>query len=474
VNIDLKDNAMENILSFIESNHDRYLAELKELLAIPSVSSQTERKPEMRRAAEWLKNHMSNIGLRNIQILETKGHPVVYADWLGASGKPTILVYGHYDVQPEDPVDLWKSPPFEATIREDNIYARGASDDKGQIFIHLKAIEAYLKNTGALPVNIKIIFEGEEEVGSEHLGEFISEHKDLLKADVITISDSGIFAKGVPSLTYALRGLCYMEVEVTGPNGDLHSGSFGGSVHNPIQALTEMIASLHDKNGRITVKGMYDDVRPLTKTERAAFKKLPWSDAKYARSLGLKKLYGEKGFTTLERLWARPTLECNGIWGGYIGEGAKTVLPSKAYAKISMRLVPDQSSKKIAKLFEKHLKSIAPATVSVKVNNLHGGEPAITPIDSAGVKAAVYALEKGFGKKPLYQREGGSIPIVVDFKKILGIDSVLLGFGLPDENAHAPNEFLNLNNFFCGIKTVVHYYNELPNLWKKTPAKNHK
>jgi acetylornithine deacetylase/succinyl-diaminopimelate desuccinylase-like protein len=462
---------MEKILSYIESNHERYLTELKELLAIPSVSSQTERQPEMRRTAEWLKNHMMNIGLQNIQILETAGHPVVYADWLGAPGKPTILVYGHYDVQPEDPVDLWKTPPFEATIRGENLYARGASDDKGQIFIHLKAIESFLKNGGVLPVNIKIIFEGEEEIGSENLAQFIREHKALLKADVIVISDTGMFAKGVPSVTYALRGLAYMEVEVTGPNGDLHSGSFGGSVHNPIQALTEMIASLHDKNGRITVKGLYDDVRPLTKAERVAFKKLPWSDKKYAKSLGLKQLYGEKGFTTLERLWARPTLECNGIWGGYISEGAKTVLPAKAFAKISMRLVPDQSSEKIATLFEKHFKAIAPKTVTVKVRNLHGGEPAITPVDSPGVRAAVAALEKGFGKKPLYQREGGSIPIVVDFKNLLGIDSVLLGFGLPDENAHAPNEFLNLDNFFGGIKTTAHYYQELPEFWKNRKKK---
>jgi acetylornithine deacetylase/succinyl-diaminopimelate desuccinylase-like protein len=316
-------------------------------------------------------------------------------------------------------------------------------------------------------VNIKIIFEGEEEIGSENLTKFVDKNKELLRADIIVISDSDMFAKDVPSITYALRGISYIEVEVTGPNTDLHSGSFGGSVHNPIQALTEMVASLHDTNGRITVKGMYSDVRRLTKTERAAFKKLPWSDKKYAKSLGLKQLYGEKGFTTLERLWARPTLECNGIWGGYTGEGAKTVLPAKAFAKISMRLVPDQSSEKIAKLIEKHFKAIAPKTVSVKVRNLHGGEPAMTPIDSPGVKAAVSALEKGFGKKPLYQRDGGSIPIIVDFKKLLGIDSVLLGFGLPDENAHAPNEFLNLDNFFGGIKTTAHYYNEYPEFWKR-------
>ena len=462
---------MEKILSYIESNHERYLAELKELIAIPSVSSQTERKPEMRRTAEWLRNYMTKIGLQNAQILETEGHPVVYADWLSATGKPTILVYGHYDVESEDPVSEWKSPPYEATERDGNLYGRGTADDKGQIFIHLKAIEAFLINGGTLPVNIKIIFEGEEEIGSEHLPKFINEHKELLKADIIVISDTDIFAKDVPSITYGLRGLSYMEVEVTGPNTDLHSGSFGGSLHNPIQALTEMIAFLHDKNGRITVKGMYDDVRPLTKAERAAFKKLPWSDRKYAKSLGLNQLYGEKGFTTLERLWARPTLECNGIWGGYTGEGAKTVLPSKAFAKISMRIVPDQSSAKIAKLFEKHIKNNAPKTVQVKVRDLHGGEPAITPLDSPGVQAAVVALEKGFGKKPLYQRDGGSIPIVVDFKKLLGIDSVLLGFGLPDENAHAPNEFINLDNFFSGIKTTAHYYQEFPNFWKSGKKK---
>jgi acetylornithine deacetylase/succinyl-diaminopimelate desuccinylase-like protein len=457
---------METILSFVEANHERFLHELKELLAIPSVSSQSDRKPEMFRAAEWLKNHATGIGLHNVQILETEGHPVVYADWLGAPGEPTILLYGHYDVQPEDPLDKWESPPFEGTIRGGNLYGRGTADDKGQIFIHLKAIEAFLRNAGALPVNLKIIFEGEEEVGSAHLGAFVEQHKELLKADLILISDSGMFAKGVPSVTYALRGLAYMEVEVTGANGDLHSGSFGGSIHNPIQALAEMIASLHDKKGRIRVKGMYDDVRPLTRGERDAFKKLPWSDRKYAKSLGVRQLYGEKGFTTLERLWARPTLECNGIWGGYTGEGTKTVLPAKAFAKISMRLVPDQKSAKIAKLFERHLRAIAPRTVDVKVRSLHGGEPAITPVDSPGVQAAVAALEKGFGKKPLYQREGGSIPIVVDFKRLLGIDSVLLGFGLPDENAHAPNEFINLDNFFGGIRTAAHYYNELPAYWK--------
>ena len=458
---------MQKVISFTESNKDRYLAELKEFIAIPSVSSQTNHNADTRRCAEWVANQMRTVGMQNVQIFETPGHPVVYSEWMNAPGKPTVLFYGHYDVQPVDPLNLWTSPPFEATIRGDNLFARGSADDKGQVYIHLKAIEAYMKNGGKLPVNIKMIIEGEEEVGSANLDNFVKSHKDLLKADLVLISDSSMFAKGVPSVCYGLRGLAYMEVEVTGSKSDLHSGSFGGSVHNPIQALSEMIAMLHDKNGKVTVKGFYNEVRPLSKAERAAYKKLPWNDKKYAKDLGVKQLYGEKGFTTLERLWARPTLECNGIWGGYTGEGAKTVLPAKAFAKISMRLVPDQTSDKAAKLFEAHLKRIAPKTVDVKVKALHGGEPAITPIDSPGVRAAVAALEKGFGKKPLYQREGGSIPIVVQFKKILGLDTVLLGFGLPDENAHAPDEHINLDNFFGGIRTSIHFYNELPNFWKK-------
>jgi acetylornithine deacetylase/succinyl-diaminopimelate desuccinylase-like protein len=311
-------------------------------------------------------------------------------------------------------------------------------------------------------VNLKLLIEGEEEIGSEHLDQFVRDHKDLLKGDLVLISDSSMFAKGVPSICYGLRGLSYMQIDLVGPNKDLHSGSFGGTVHNPIQALTEIVAQLHDKNGKVTIPGFYNDVRPLTKKERDAFKKLPWSDKKYAKELGVAALYGEKGFTTLERVWARPTLECNGIWGGFTGEGAKTVLPSKASAKISMRLVPDQKAGKIAKLFEKHIKKIAPKTVSVTVRYIHGGEAAITPIDSPGVKAAVAALEKGFGKKPLYQREGGSIPIVVQFKQLLGLDTVLLGFGRPDENSHAPDEFISLENFYGCIRTSIHFFDELP------------
>lgn len=457
---------MEKVLPYIEANKERYLKELREFLAIPSVSSQKDHDGDMMKCAQWVADQMRSIGMESVQILPTGGHPLVYGNWLHSPGKPTVLFYGHYDVQPVDPLNLWTSPPFEATIRGENLYARGSADDKGQVFIHFKAIEAYMKQVGSLPVNIKLLIEGEEEVGSENLDGFVREHKEMLKADLVVISDSGMYAKGVPSICYSLRGLSYMEVEVTGPNRDLHSGSFGGSVHNPVQALCELIASLHDRNGKVTVKGFYDGVRPLTKAERVSFKKLPFSDKKYAKELGVKQLYGEKGFTTLERVWARPTLECNGIWGGYTGEGAKTVLPAKAYAKISMRLVPDQTSAEVAKLFEKHFRKIAPKTIDVKVRMLHGGEAAITPIDSPGVKAAVAALEKGFGKKPLYQREGGSIPIVVQFKNILGLDTVLLGFGLPDENAHSPDEFMNLDNFFGGIRTSAYFYTELPNFWK--------
>jgi acetylornithine deacetylase/succinyl-diaminopimelate desuccinylase-like protein len=457
---------MNQILEYIRSHQQRYLQEVKEFLAIPSVSTKPENVPDMERCARWVSSHLTHIGMQHAKIFPTAGHPIVYADWLQAPGKPTVLIYGHYDVQPAEPFELWHSPPFEGTVRDGSLFARGATDDKGQAFVHFKGIEAFLKTNGSLPVNIKIILEGEEEIGSMHLESFISAHKQLLKSDLVLISDTSMFARGVPSICYGLRGLSYMQIDLVGPNKDLHSGSYGGSVHNPIQALSEIIAKLHDANGRITIPGFYNNVLKLTKAERTAFKKLPWKDTGYAKELGVKALHGEKGFTTLERLWARPTLECNGIWGGFIGEGAKTVLPSKASAKISMRLVPNQTPDKIAKLFQAYIKKIAPKTVTVTVQNLHGGEPAITPIDSPGVRAGIVALEKGFGKKPLYQREGGSIPIVVQFKKLLGIDTVLLGFGLPDENAHAPDEFITLDNFFGGIRTVAHFYNELPRFMK--------
>jgi acetylornithine deacetylase/succinyl-diaminopimelate desuccinylase-like protein len=457
---------MQSLLSYAEINKDRFLDELKNFLAMPSISTNAEHAPDLRRCAAWLIDHLKSIGLENVQTFETPGHPIVYADWLHAEGKPTVLLYGHYDVQPVEPLDLWTSPPFEATVRNGRLYARGTADDKGQVFVHLKSIETYMRNGGELPVNLKLIIEGEEEIGSEHLDQFVSSHKDLLSGDLVLISDTSMFAEGVPSICYGLRGLSYMQIDLVGPSKDLHSGSFGGTVHNPIQALTEIIAQLHDKNGRVTIPGFYKDVLALSAKERKAYRKLPWSDRKYAKELGVAALYGEKGFTTLERVWGRPTLECNGIWGGFTGEGAKTVLPARASAKISMRLVPNQNSAKAARIFERHIKKIAPKTVKVTVTNLHGGEPAITPIDSPGVQAAVAALEKGFGKKALYQREGGSIPIVVQFKQLLGLDTVLLGFGQPDENAHAPDEFINLENLFGGIRTSIHFFNELPHYMK--------
>src|SRR5579862_1642528 len=465
---------MDRILGYIENNKDRYLRELKELLSIPSISTDENHRSDIQKCAHWIADHLSEMGMQQTQVFQTKGHPIVYSEWLGAPGKPTLLVYGHYDVQPVDPLELWTTPPFEATIRGENLYARGSADDKGQVFIHLKSIEAYLKNSGSLPLNLKVIIEGEEEVGSENLGEFVRENKERLKADLAVISDTSMFGRNIPSVCYGLRGISYMQIDVIGPNRDLHSGSYGGSVANPIQVLAEIIASLHDKNGRIAIPGFYDDVRKMTAKERNAFRLLPWNDKEYAKNLGVKELNGEKGFTTLERLWIRPTLECNGIWGGFISDGAKTVLPSRASAKISMRLVPDQQAGKIAKLFIKHIKKIAPRTVQVNPRFIHGGEAIVTELASPGVRAAARALEKGFGKKPVFQREGGSIPIVVDFKKDLGLDTVLLGFGLPDENAHAPDEFLNLGHFFGGIRTIAHFYNEvgttMSNGKKKKPA----
>jgi acetylornithine deacetylase/succinyl-diaminopimelate desuccinylase-like protein len=455
---------MSSILEYIEINKSRHLGELKEFIAIPSISTNQENGPDIQRCSRWVANHLTAIGMEHVRIVPTGNHPMVYADWLHAEGKPTLLIYGHYDVQPVDPLDQWLSPPFEATVRDGNLYARGTADDKGQIFIHFKAIEAFSKTTGGPPINIKFLIEGEEEIGSPNLESFVKTNYELLSADLVVISDSAMFAKGVPSICYGLRGLSYMEVELTGPNRDLHSGTFGGSIHNPIQALSELIASLHDRNGRVTIPGFYDDVRPLSKKERDAYKKLPFKEKDYAKDLGVHRLYGEKGFTTLERIWARPTLECNGMWGGFIADGVKTVIPSKAAAKISMRLVPDQDPDTIARLFTKHIKKISPKTSSVVVRTLHGGKPAITPIESPGVKAAISALKKAFGKTPLYQREGGSIPIVVQFEEILGISTVLLGFGLPDENSHSPNEFLNLDNFYGGIKTSMFLMEELSQL----------
>lgn len=450
---------------YVNGNIERFISELKEFLSFPSISTNPENKDDVQACAEYIKAHIESLGMENVKIMPTKGHPVVYGDWLNAgSDKPTILVYGHYDVQPVDPVDLWTTPPFEADIRDGNIYARGSADDKGQVFIHFKALEAHFKNSGRLPVNIKLIIEGEEEIGSINLGSFLEENKELLKCDVVVISDTAMYDKGIPAIGYALRGLCYMQVEVTGPNRDLHSGQYGGAVDNPINALANIITKLKDDKGRITIDGFYDDVQPLTDKERAEFAKLPFSDADYMNKLDVNELAGEEGYSTIERLWVRPTLDCNGIWGGFTGEGAKTVLPSKAYAKISMRLVPNQDPDKIEKLFMQYIEKIAPKSVKVKCSGLHHGKPAMTPIDSKWIKAAFEALKQGYGKEPVFIREGGSIPIVVTFKEVLGADTVLLGFGLPDENAHSPDEHMSLENFNKGIITTSIFYDELANL----------
>lgn len=453
---------MSNITDFIKSNKDRYLNELKHFLSYPSISTNPENKKDVLECAEYLKQHMESIGMQNAKVYPTKGHPVVYSDWLNAGAdKPTVLIYGHYDVQPVDPLELWTSPPFEAEVRGENLYARGSADDKGQVFIHLKAIEAHLSQNKSLPVNIKLLIEGEEEIGSMNLGQFIKDNVELLKCDVIVVSDTSMFSKELPALGYALRGLCYMQVDVTGPNRDLHSGQYGGSVENPINALAEMISKMKDADGRILIDGFYDDVAPLSKEEKDNFAKLPFSDDEYAKGLEVDALAGEKGFSTLERIWARPTLDCNGIWGGFTGEGAKTVLPSKASAKISMRLVPNQDPDKIEKLFINFVKKIAPKSIKTEVYGQHHGKPWISPIDSKWNKAAIKALKAGFGKEPVFMREGGSIPIVFTLEEYLKAPTVLLGFGLPDENAHSPDEHLNMNNFYNGILTSADFYEEL-------------
>jgi acetylornithine deacetylase/succinyl-diaminopimelate desuccinylase-like protein len=452
---------MDTTIDYINVNRDRYLDELKTLLAIPSISALSEHRADVRRCAEWCGEEMRRIGLRNVSLLETPGYPIVYGDWLEAPGAPTILFYGHYDVQPVDPLELWQSPPFEATIRDGEIYARGAADDKGQVFMHLKAVEAFLKDQRRLPINIKFMLEGEEEVGSEHLDDFIRSHKTELKADVVVISDSAMFARGVPSICYGLRGLVYFQIDLRGSGTDLHSGSFGGAVANPGFVLAQIISQMKDRGGRVKVPGFYDDVRPLKDEERQAWATLPFNEREYKKAFGVPKLAGESGYTTLERTWARPTFEVNGLLSGFTGEGAKTVLPAVAMAKVSMRLVPDQDPDKIAGLFEAYLKKITPKTVELVVTRMHGGKPWMTAYDNPFVQAARRAIEKGFGRAPVFTREGGSIPVVSTFQQELGLPSVLFGVGLPDENAHAPNEKLDLSNFHNGIIASAYLYDEI-------------
>jgi acetylornithine deacetylase/succinyl-diaminopimelate desuccinylase-like protein len=445
------------IQKYIQTNQDRFLSELFDLLRIPSVSADSKYKPDVRKAAEYVIQRLKDAGADKVELCETKGHPIVYGEKMIDASKPTVLVYGHYDVQPADPLNLWDSPAFEPVVKDGKIYARGSCDDKGQMYMHIKAFEAMMK-LNQLTCNVKFMIEGEEEVGSDNLGTFVKENKAKLKADVILISDTSLISLDTPSITVGLRGLCYMEVEVTGPNRDLHSGVYGGAVANPINVLSEMIASMHDKNGRITIPGFYDKVAELTAEERKALNKAPFNLDEYKKELAIDDVKGEVGYTTLERTGTRPTLDVNGIWGGYTGEGAKTVLPSKASAKISMRLVPNQNSTEITDLFTNHFQSIAPKSVKVRVTAHHGGEPAVTPTNSKAFHAASSAFEEVWGKAPIPTRDGGSIPIVSLFKKELGLDTVLMGFGLDSDAIHSPNEHYGIKNFLIGIETIVAFY----------------
>jgi acetylornithine deacetylase/succinyl-diaminopimelate desuccinylase-like protein len=451
-----------NPLEYARANRNRSLKELREFLGIPSVSTQAEHKADVERAAIWLKDALLAAGFPKAEVVPTPGHPVVLAEWLAAGPEaPTVLVYGHYDVQPPDPLEEWRTPPFEPTVVGDDLFARGASDDKGQLYIHVKAAEAFKETLGIPPVNIKCIFEGEEEIGSLNLEPFIRQHAEQLAADVAVISDSHMLGKDQPSIVYALRGLAYVEVEVTGPDHDLHSGTYGGAVHNPLNALCSMITKLQNPDGYITIPGFYDKVRPLSPEERAEQVKVPFDREAWLHEAGVKSDWGEPDYTIVERTTARPTLDVNGIWGGYIQPGAKTVLPSKASAKISMRLVPDQEPAEISRLIRDYLAEIAPPTVQVQVRALGGGDGAIVRRDSPAMQAASRAYAESFGQEPIFVREGGSIPVVATFQKVLGVETILMGFGLPDDRLHSPNEKLHLPNFYQGIETVLRFMEHL-------------
>jgi len=457
---------MENIKNYIEENKERFLSELFELLRIPSVSSDEEHKADMYKTAEFIKQHLLSIGADKAEVCETEGHPVVYAERIINLNLPTIVIYGHYDVQPEGDMELWKTPPYEPTIIDDRIYGRGSDDDKGQLFMHMKALEFMIKNN-CLPCNVKFMLEGEEEIGSPSLYNFVKENKEKLKGDVILVSDTSMIANDIPSMDVGLRGLTYVEVKVQGPNRDLHSGVYGGAVANPLNVLCQMVASLTDEDNHITIPGFYDDVLVVSKEDRVEMDKAPFNLEEYKADIGIKEIHGEKGYTTNERTGIRPSLDLNGIWGGYIKEGAKTILPEKAYAKISMRLVPNQDPDKIAELFAKHFKSIAPKSVEVEVTPLHGGDAYVSPTDSIGFMAASKAIEKTFGKKPIPTRSGGSIPIIAFFDKELHTKSILMGFGLETDAIHSPNEHYPLFNFFKGIETIPYFYKYFVELFKK-------
>ena len=450
---------MDFIKSELKKNKTRYLEELIQLLSIPSVSADPGFREDVYEAAEFVRKQLKNAGAENTELCPTEGYPVVYGEKIIDENLPTVLVYGHYDVQPADPYELWTSPPFEPVVKDEKIFARGACDDKGQMYMHIKAFEIMLKND-ALPCNVKFMIEGEEEVGSDNLSPFCIENKERLSADIVLISDTSMIANNIPSITTGLRGLSYVEVEVTGPNRDLHSGVYGGAVANPINILCQMIALLFDENKRITIPGFYDEVEGVSDHDRIAMASAPFDLDEYKKGLEIEETEGESGFSTLERTAIRPTLDVNGVWGGYIGEGAKTVLPSKASAKISMRLVPNQDSEKITRLFTEHFTDIAPNSVKVKVTPHHGGEAAVTPTDSIGYLAAEKAIEATFGKKPIPLRSGGSIPIVALFEKELGLKTILLGFGLDSDNIHSPDEHFGLFNFYKGIETIPYFFRE--------------
>jgi acetylornithine deacetylase/succinyl-diaminopimelate desuccinylase-like protein len=447
---------------YLAQNRERFEAELIEFLSIPSVSTDPERSGDVVRCANWLADHLRGIGLKHVEVLPTNGHPIVYAENLEAGeGAPTVLFYGHYDVQPVDPLNLWTNPPFEPVVRDGKIFARGATDDKGQVFLHIKAIEALLAVEGRLPVNIKLLIEGEEEIGSTHLAPFVKAHATKLACDSVLVSDTSMFAPGQPSIVYSLRGMAYMQIDVQGPNRDLHSGSYGGAVQNPLNALATIIAKLKDEHGHITIDGFYDDVKPLTEQERADLAALGHSDETLKADVAVAALFGEEGYSSIERLGARPTLDVNGILGGFTGEGAKTVLPARAMAKVSMRLVPHQKHDDIAEKFTAYVKSIAPAGVTVQVQDLHGADPVLVERDSSVMHAATQALEETFSAKCRFTREGGSIPVVLLFDQVLRVPTVLMGFGLNNENAHSPDEHFDLSNFHTGMRAVVRYHHLL-------------
>jgi len=451
---------MPSVADFINQNRQRYVDELFDLLRMPTVSADSTKKQELVKCAEWLVAHLKQIGL-NASVEKTPGHPIVYAEWLGRPGKPTVLYYGHYDVQPADPLDLWKTPPFEPTVKDGSVYARGSSDDKGQFYTHIKAVEAFFKTAGGPPVNVKFLIEGEEEASGSNLDHYIETHREKLACDEIIVSDTAQFDKDHPGITYGLRGIVYMEVIVTGPNRDLHSGEYGGAVHNPANVLAQMIAKLHHPDGRVAIDGFYDDVLALTREERDEFLRLPFNRKHYMEELEVDALFGEAGFTELERLWARPTCDVNGLYSGYMGEGSKTIIPFKAGAKISMRMVPNMDPNRIEYLFRSYIEKIAPKTVKLQIITHGKAWPVVVSTDNPSLVKARKAIEKGFGARPVLMRCGGAIPVVGTFKKELKVSALLMGFGLPDDNLHSPNEKFSLENYHRGILTSAYMMEDL-------------